>query len=352
VLSDNQYWPDENFWGWDRLTYIAHDGQSDSEPAMISIHVRNVNDLPIALWDIIEVHADSSVIGQLNASDVDYQDTLTFKLLESTTKGQLQLNETTGMFSYWAYETASGLDYIKFLVNDGTVNSNIAGITIVIQSEPPNIAPVAQDSKQITYKNQELHGRLNAVDANKDQLMFMISKFPANGIFVMSNANTGAFIYYPNENFTGTDSVEFYVNDSETDSNVAKLTITISESTQDQTPYYELSVLVIGPSQYSYSLMDNQGKVVVEHTFQYSDMIIERLKQGDYRLIILAKDYRPFEYNDDSPYIHLNQDLSMEVNLEPAAVLIHSRHQWMYLIRIMQQALIFRSFKPMPKVLS
>ncbi|ETR69363.1 MAG: hypothetical protein OMM_03972 [Candidatus Magnetoglobus multicellularis str. Araruama] len=106
---------------------VAHDGQSDSEPAMISIHVRNVNDLPIALWDIIEVHADSSVIGQLKASDVDYQDTLTFKLLESTTKGQLQLNETTGMFSYWAYETASGLDDLKFLVNDGTVDSNIAG---------------------------------------------------------------------------------------------------------------------------------------------------------------------------------------------------------------------------------
>jgi hypothetical protein len=49
--------------------------------------------------------------------------------------------------------------------------------------------------------------------------MFMISKFPANGIFVMNNVNTGAFIYYPNENFTGTDSIEFYVNDSETDSN-------------------------------------------------------------------------------------------------------------------------------------
>jgi len=64
--------------------------------------------------------------------------------------------------------------------------------------------------------------------------------------------------------------------------------------------------------------MDNQGKVVVEHTFQYSDMIIERLKQGDYRLIILAKDYMPYEYYEDSPYIHLNQDLSMEINLEPA----------------------------------
>jgi hypothetical protein len=89
-------------------------------------------------------------------------------------------------FTFWAYETASGLDDFKFLVNDGTVNSNMAFITIVIHSEPPNIAPVAQDSKQITYKNQEMHGRLNAVDANKDQLMFMISKFPANGIFVMS----------------------------------------------------------------------------------------------------------------------------------------------------------------------
>jgi len=83
----------------DRITYIANDGLSDSEPAMISIYVRNVNDLPYAQWDSIDVHADSSVIGQLNTSDVDYQDQLTFKLLESTTKGQLQLNESTGMFT-------------------------------------------------------------------------------------------------------------------------------------------------------------------------------------------------------------------------------------------------------------
>jgi hypothetical protein len=36
----------------DRITYIANDGLSDSEPAMISIYVRNVNDLPYAQWGI------------------------------------------------------------------------------------------------------------------------------------------------------------------------------------------------------------------------------------------------------------------------------------------------------------
>jgi hypothetical protein len=317
VIDNHQktYWPDADYWGWDTLTYVANDGLANSNAVTISIYVFNVNDSPKVQWDMVETHANSSVIGKLLASDVDYQDTLTFKIIESPTKGKFQINEQNGGFSFWAYETASGLDRLTFLVNDGTVNSEIAGITIVIQSEPPNIAPIARDSDLITYKNGELNGRLKASDGNQDRLMFFISKYPNNGIFIMNNPTVGSFSYYPNRDVTGTDTIDFYANDGETDSNIATLSITIKPTTNNQPQFYDLSVQVEGPTQYSYSLIDQQGKLVVDHTFHYSDTFIERLSKGNYRLIILSKDYLPFEYQDETPYITLDQDRNLLVSL-------------------------------------
>ncbi|MBF0449742.1 MAG: tandem-95 repeat protein [Candidatus Magnetomorum sp.] len=345
MMIEKKYWPDADYWGWDRLTYVANDGISDSNAATISIHVRNVNDAPIARWDVIKTYANSSVIGQLVVNDVDYQDTLTFKILESSTKGQFQMNERNGVFSFWAYETATGLDWLTFLVNDGTVNSTIGGITIVIQSEPPNIAPVANDSSLMTYKNVKLNGRLKAVDSNQDRLMFMISKYPTKGIFILNNPDTGAFTYYPDRDITGTDFIEFYVNDGQTDSNSAILQINIEESIRNQPIFYDLSVQVTGPEKYTYSLMNQQGEVVVDNTLQYSDIFIERLPTGNYRLIILSKDYLPFEYYEESPYINLDQDRSLLVTLtespgfdpfKPTVDVSHKNHSQGFDLQVIQ----------------
>ena len=102
-----------------------------------------------------------------------------------------------------------------------------------------------------------------------------------------------------------------------------------------------------GLSQYSYSLMDQQGQVVVEHTLQYSDIFIEKLYQGKYRLIILAKDYFPFTYEkDETPFIDLYQDEQIEVTLtshpgfdpfKPSVDVSHKNHSTGFDLQVIQQ---------------
>ncbi|KPA12978.1 RTX toxin domain protein [Candidatus Magnetomorum sp. HK-1] len=51
----NQYIPDANYFGEDSFTYVANDGVYDSNPALVSINVHNINDRPFVQSDVDKV---------------------------------------------------------------------------------------------------------------------------------------------------------------------------------------------------------------------------------------------------------------------------------------------------------
>jgi VCBS repeat-containing protein len=56
------YTPNANFFGTDTFTYRASDGVNNSPPALVTITVRSVNDLPVAMDDAYEVNEDTQLV--------------------------------------------------------------------------------------------------------------------------------------------------------------------------------------------------------------------------------------------------------------------------------------------------
>jgi hypothetical protein len=93
-------------------------------------------------------------------------------------------------------------------------------------SETANNPPVAQDLTATTTQNTAINITLTATDSDGDSLTFATTSSPIIGVL---SGNTPNLTYTPNENATGTDSFTFKANDGTEDSNIATVSITISE---------------------------------------------------------------------------------------------------------------------------
>ncbi|WP_048320802.1 Ig-like domain-containing protein, partial [Crocosphaera watsonii] len=140
-----EYIPNANFNGTDTFTYQANDGELNSSPATVTITVNPVNDAPVASDDQYSVDEDTTltietadgVLG--NDTDVD-GDTLTSLLVDAPNNGNLTLN-TDGSFEYVPNANFNGTDTFTYQANDGTDDSNIATVTIIVNDVPIGAEP-------------------------------------------------------------------------------------------------------------------------------------------------------------------------------------------------------------------
>ena len=105
---------------------------------------------------------------------------------------------------------------------------------VVTVATPPNGAPVAQDEPFTTagtVLQQPAPGVLaNDSDPDGDIIIALLVSGPANGTV---NLNPdGSFTYTPNAGFVGTDSFTYKASDGKLDSNLATVTITVTEANQ------------------------------------------------------------------------------------------------------------------------
>jgi VCBS repeat-containing protein len=129
------YTPNPNFNGTDTFTYLANDGTSDGNVAMVTITVTEFNDIPIAANDSYETNNGSalSVIapGVLD-NDVDPESNpLGAILVTEPLFGSLTLNPD-GSFEYNPVVNFTGTDSFTYKVTDGNADSNVAMVTITV----------------------------------------------------------------------------------------------------------------------------------------------------------------------------------------------------------------------------
>ncbi|HEX6647428.1 MAG TPA: Ig-like domain-containing protein [Nitrososphaeraceae archaeon] len=98
-----------------------------------------------------------------------------------------------------------------------------------VEEEAPNTEPTAQDGSVITSQNQQLNIKLNAKDADGDNLSFTIVDDPSNGQLGNVNPSTNTVTYTPDEDYSGEDNFTFIVNDGTIDSNEATVSISVEE---------------------------------------------------------------------------------------------------------------------------
>ena len=103
-----------------------------------------------------------------------------------------------------------------------------------VEEESPNTVPTAQDGSVTTSQNQQLTIKLNANDADGDNLSFTIVDEPSNGQLGNMNPSTNTVTYTPDEDYSGEDNFTFIVNDGTIDSNEATVSIMIEEQQTEQ----------------------------------------------------------------------------------------------------------------------
>lgn len=183
------------------------------------------NRAPLALDDLLNTDEDLPGNGTLGATDLD-NDPLTYTLVANATKGVVSItNFATGAYTYTPNPNANGSDSFTFSANDGTVDSNVATVTVTIT--PANDPPTASGGSASVMAGSSTTGTLAASDIDSPTLTLTIAQNGTKGVATITNPTTGAFTYTANVGTSGTDTFTFKAYDGELDSNVATVTVTI-----------------------------------------------------------------------------------------------------------------------------
>ena len=215
-------------------------GDASGNPSLRStapLTVAPVNHPPMAIAQAVSVAEDGSVEITLVGNDPD-GDSLTFAT-GSATQGTVSLvgavaadnhgkQKQMWVATYTPAANYNGTDSFSFTVNDGTVTSTPATVSLTVT--PVNDPPVAVADAYATAANTPLlvtaAGVLaNDSDADGNPLTASKVSAPAHGTLAL--AANGGFSYTPGAGFTGPDSFTYRANDGTADSNVATVSITV-----------------------------------------------------------------------------------------------------------------------------
>jgi len=159
------YTPAANFSGTDSFTYRAVDSTGQSAPATVTLTVTPVNDAPVAQDNTYSVNEDTTLnvsAPGVMGNDIDPDgNSITAALRAPAVNGTVTLN-ANGSFTYVPVANFSGTDSFTYRVNDGSLNSPDATVSITVN--PVNSAPVSLADSYRTPANTPLTVSLTSPD--------------------------------------------------------------------------------------------------------------------------------------------------------------------------------------------
>jgi hypothetical protein len=209
-----------NYYGADSFTFSVNDGSLTSGVATVTILLTNVNDAPMALSQSVTNGEDTSFGITLGSSDVDGPET-SYVVLAGPTNGKL-----SGEAPSLVYRGATnyfGADGFTFRVNDGSLTSGVATVTITLTNV--NDAPVALSQSVTNGEDASFGITLGGSDEDGPESNYVVLVGPTNGTLSGEAPN---LVYRGATNYYGADSFTFRVSDGSLTSGVATVTITLT----------------------------------------------------------------------------------------------------------------------------
>ena len=211
--------------GDDELRFDVTDGKT-TVGGTLKLHVAAVNDAPTLAALELTTAEDQAVDGRLVGKDVD-GDVLTFSLVSVPSFGSATLEATSGQVRFVPARDANGQVVFKAVVSDGKLSSAPAAVTVTVQ--PQNDAPVAHEGRLATDEDEVLAGTLQAVDIDRDPLVFAVVGIPSHGTVRVVDPAEGRFEYTPAPNYSGQDGFTFSVTDPAGATSQASVMLTVKE---------------------------------------------------------------------------------------------------------------------------
>lgn len=214
----------------DCFTYNVSDGIDVSKNAKVCLTIGWENSAPEMSDLSITVVEDNSFSGSLAATDFD-EHPVTFHIGDNPGLGSVVIDAATGNYTYTPNENVNsdlnGTDSFTVLAHDGLEFGAAATVTVTITAV--NDVPVAFFTGSVTTdEDTPVGGVLGAMDPDGDVLDIRLVVQGAKGDVVITDAQSGTFVYNPHLNENGSDSFYFVVNDGTLDGNLEQVLIDIT----------------------------------------------------------------------------------------------------------------------------
>jgi len=191
------YTPRSDVSGMDFFVYSVTDNQSEAQSATVTVSIKPVNDPPVALQQQIDVFANASITLTLTAYDIDSPaENFVFELDKNATPTHGYATGSPPRITYKPNNDYVGEDQFKFIVHDSEGESTTGLIQFNVLSPPDAIGT----------EDQLLYIDLPVYVVIDDETS------PQHGKLLGSPPD---LTYKPNENFFGTDTFTYKINDLE-----------------------------------------------------------------------------------------------------------------------------------------
>ncbi len=218
------YVPSSTATGTDGFSYVAKQGSASSGISNVVLEILDVNNAPVTSVISINTNEDTAYTGALMGTDAN-GDLLTYSIVSTPSHGTVSV--VGGNFTYTPTSNYNGTDSFSYRASDGQVNSNVSVVSVKVL--PVNDAPVANNGSFTTEEEQPLSGTFSASDVDGDSLNYEIKSQPTKGVVMIQGSKSGSFLYIPKKDAVGIDSFTFQVNDGKLPSNIATITINITD---------------------------------------------------------------------------------------------------------------------------
>lgn len=227
------YTPDLNFNGDDPFTYTISDGTATSLPVTVTITVNPVNDAPTGeteSYTVVEDHVLTVAAPGVLGNDYDVEGTaLTAAISTQPAHGEVVLN-SDGSFEYTPDENFAGDDSFTYTASDGELSSApvIVNIEVTPVNDPPTAVADTYGTLEDTLLEVAAPGFIgNDTDPDPGDTHTATLVDPTDSGTLVFHED-GSFTYDPDENFNGSDSFSYYINDGLVDSNTVIVTINVT----------------------------------------------------------------------------------------------------------------------------
>ena len=229
-----------------KASYTDAQGTAETVSSGSTDAVANINDAPTATGASLSTDEDTAKSGTLVASDVD-GNTLTFSKVDGPTHGTVTLNAATGAYTYTPTANYNGSDSFTFKVNDGTVDSAVATVSITINAvnDAPTVKALLADVQIAENRSLTLSLSDSIFNDIDDTTLTYSAKLASGAVlpnWVQFNADTRTFSFRPGLEVVGATAQAFSVEVTATDS--AGLKVSDSFDVWVRPPGYDIQANV------------------------------------------------------------------------------------------------------------
>jgi gliding motility-associated-like protein len=219
TVTENRVLPDPDYYGMLQVGVSVSDGEelnSESDRFTLSILVISQNDAPEAENFTLTTPEDIevSINMLLHISDVDENiDLSSLNILIDVSNGSTALDVENSQITYTPQSGFSGTDSFTYEICDEEDSCSSAVVSIIVSNEAPSA--YADDVELNEDESATFNVLINDIDPqnNLDANTLAILSEPDNG--VVSILEDGYMSYTPNQDYNGTDQLEYQICDQD-----------------------------------------------------------------------------------------------------------------------------------------